>query len=63
MEYCKDGEATQLLGKQLTESALRLVSYQVALGLRYLHQQFIIHGDLKPTNILVSGGLFVSSHC
>jgi serine/threonine protein kinase len=29
------------------------VALQVAAGMRHLHQQGLVHGDLKPQNILL----------
>ena len=39
-------------------SLQRRVEYvvQAAAGLEYLHQRNVVHGDLKPTNILVTKG-------
>jgi serine/threonine protein kinase len=31
------------------------IMYQVLQGLAYLHTNWIIHRDMKPSNILVSG--------
>lgn len=31
------------------------MSHQIASGLKYLHENDIVHGDLTPTNILING--------
>lgn len=36
-----------------TEDELRSIFYKVCLGIDFLHKRKIIHGDIKPSNILV----------
>lgn len=45
----------------MNEDELKNMTHQIAKGLQYLHQQNIVHGDLKPTNILVREGVFVKN--
>jgi calcium/calmodulin-dependent protein kinase kinase 2 len=40
--------------KPLTEDYAWLIFRQVILGVEYLHYQRIIHGDLKPENLLLA---------
>jgi len=54
-EFCKCGELSKYINNNdLTESQLCVIFYQVFSGLIYLHENHIIHGDLKPQNILIS---------
>ena len=34
--------------------SLNIISQQIVKGVAYLHGEEIVHGDLKPTNILIS---------
>ncbi len=43
--------------KALTPASVREFLVQLSNALMYLHSQQIIHGDLKPANILISGEL------
>lgn len=53
-EYCKGGELYGYLNIQYSEHQLAVLFYQVFSGLCYLHENNIIHRDLKLENILVS---------
>ena len=54
-EFCKCGELSKYIKhNELTETQLCVIFYQVFSGLIYLHENHIIHGDLKPQNILIS---------
>ncbi|EFJ50738.1 serine/threonine protein kinase 3, partial [Volvox carteri f. nagariensis] len=59
MEYCEGGcvmETRQQTGlTPLGEDTAREYFRQACLGLDYLHYNNVVHGDLKPENMLVSG--------
>lgn len=52
MTYCPKGSCHRLIGTMQEEQIWKLL-YDVASGLAYLHEQDIIHQDIKPDNILV----------
>ncbi|KAF8338025.1 kinase-like domain-containing protein [Cantharellus anzutake] len=51
--WCSDGNVKEYLAKQ-TDADRRGLVYDVSQGLVYLHSQGVIHGDIKPANIVVS---------
>ena len=60
MEYCEkivDGFTTHTICKCIwVVTYLRLLALSdVAEGLEYLHRQGLVHGDIKPHNVLFSG--------
>lgn len=56
MEYCEQDLASLLDNMQapFTESQVKCIMLQVLRGLRYLHYNFIVHRDLKVSNLLMS---------
>ena len=60
LEYMKRGDLMQLSRDPKTRRVIPLtdeqvwdVTRQVIRGLKYLHDNEIVHGDIKPQNILV----------
>ena len=54
-EYCDGGELFNYINKStLNEQQLSVLFYQVFSGLCYLHENNILHRDMKPENILIS---------
>lgn len=44
---------------RLTEDMIKLIMYQLIRALKYVHSAGIIHGDVKPGNILISKNFLV----
>ena len=51
MDYCDGGSLYGKMGK-MTNEELHHVVHDIASGLAYLHQEGIVHQDIKPENIL-----------
>ncbi|KAH8849909.1 Cyclin-dependent kinase 10 [Schistosoma japonicum] len=56
MEYCEQDMASLLdnMPNPFTESQVKCIMLQIFKGLRYLHENFIIHRDLKVSNLLMN---------
>jgi serine/threonine protein kinase len=54
MDYCSGGSLDQMLAlrNRLSEDEARVIAYQLLDGLCYLHQHGVLHGDIKPGNIM-----------
>ena len=51
-EYCKKGDLNKYIRNNLTEKQLAVIFYQIFSGLCYLHENNIIHGNIKLKNIM-----------
>lgn len=55
MEYCSDGDLSSILIKPLKEHIAKYYFKQLALGVKYMQENKIIHRDIKPGNIMITG--------
>ena len=55
MTYCQKGSCHRLIGTMSEDQIWKMI-HDVASGLAYLHEQGIIHQDIKPDNILIDNG-------
>jgi serine/threonine protein kinase len=51
MQYCPHGSLNKKVGKCTEDEAWQILEH-VASGLAYLHEQGVVHQDIKPDNIL-----------
>ena len=56
MGYIDGAPLTDLIGSGCDHRQFRRIAQQIALGLAAAHEKGIIHGDLKPANILLRDG-------
>ncbi|KAF8326529.1 kinase-like domain-containing protein [Cantharellus anzutake] len=52
-EHLENGDISQYISRNPNADRTRLL-LEVALGMQYLHENGIVHGGLKPSNILVN---------
>jgi len=56
MEYCDDGNLSELISKRTTYfSRKQIINWfkQLVSGLGYLHEQQILHKNIKLENVLI----------
>jgi serine/threonine protein kinase len=51
--FCRSGSLADLLERQSDETNNAKAIVGILLGMRYLHGNFPVHGNLKPTNVLI----------
>jgi p21-activated kinase 1 len=55
MDYMEGGSLTEVVTEYLmTEGQIAAVSGEIAWGLQYMHEQGVIHRDIKSANVLLS---------
>lgn len=56
MQYCEQDLASLLdnMPSPFTETQVKCLALQMLRGLRYLHDNFVIHRDLKVSNLLLA---------
>eukprot|EP01063_Lacrimia_lanifica_P040804 TRINITY_DN938_c1_g1_i1.p1 TRINITY_DN938_c1_g1~~TRINITY_DN938_c1_g1_i1.p1 ORF type:complete len:506 (+),score=140.80 TRINITY_DN938_c1_g1_i1:128-1645(+) len=57
LEYVSGGSLAKVLdnaGGRLFEGLIRRLTRDAALGLQYLHEEGVVHRDVKPQNLLIS---------
>ncbi|KAI9320201.1 kinase-like domain-containing protein [Dichotomocladium elegans] len=62
MELCQSGSLRQYIdehNQMIPEDSLWAIVYEIALGLKAIHDADIIHLDLKPSNILIDEQGFI----
>jgi len=59
LEYCDCGDLETILKvkRKLNERYVRRMASELLIGLRELHEGGVIHGDIKPANILLCSSL------
>ena len=53
MEYIHGGSLSDWMGKQMEPARAIHIAHQLACGLQAAHEKGVVHGDLKPANILL----------
>ncbi|KAF9520387.1 hypothetical protein BS47DRAFT_761464 [Hydnum rufescens UP504] len=53
MQYYDNGSATQFLEQNPSADRSKIL-YETALGMQYIHNRGLVHGSLKPSNILIT---------
>jgi len=57
MEYCSGGSLFSLLkripGRSLEENHAKRLFYETSTGMKYLHDRYIVHRDIKLENVLL----------
>jgi len=56
MEYLDGPTLAQAISRGLAVEAVRPLAAQIAAGLAAAHAQQVVHGDLKPANVMLAGG-------
>lgn len=51
-EYCKKGDLNKYIRNSFTEKQLAVIFYQIFSGLCYLHENNVVHGNIKLKNIM-----------